>query len=162
MRSMISIPHAGESSAKFTHLQKGMVINMQKGLQFTSVLKWLKLFTYFSVVILLITNNSFIKLTYLIPLVLVLFFINYFRDCYLVAEKKPVQFVLLSIFIEMLLILSIGFFSKSDINILLFYVSISSVVIFLPFIFSLCIAAVYVTAQFFLFIILNGFVEMMK
>ena len=135
---------------------------MPKSSQLINVLNWLKFFTYFSATVLLITNNSFNKLTYLIPLVLILFFVNYFRNYYLVDGKKPIQYVWISIMLEMLLIIGIGFLSKSDINLLFFFVSISSIVITYPFVYSFSIAVVYIITQLFLYTITNGYGDMMK
>ena len=67
--------------------------------KFSNVTKWLKIFTYISATVLLIANNKLDKLTYLIPLVLLLFFVNYSRDYYLINFKKPVKYVIASIMI---------------------------------------------------------------
>jgi hypothetical protein len=108
---------------------------MAKDSRFINILEWLKLFTYISATVLLITNTNPKKLTYLIPLVSILFFVNYFRQYYLVAGKRPIQYVWTSIALEMLLIICIGYFGGTDINILFFFVCISTMIITYPFIY---------------------------
>lgn len=135
---------------------------MAKDSQFKNILRWLKLFTYISATVLLIINNNFDKLTYLIPLVLLLFFVNYSRDYYLVAGRKPIQYVWASIVFEILLIISIGFFDIADINILFFFVCISSMIIIYPLIYSTPLAVVYITSAFFIYAQRNGFDGLMK
>jgi signal transduction histidine kinase len=124
---------------------------MIKAVHFKSFLKWLKLFTYISATVLLITNNNFDKLTYLIPLALLLFLINYSRDYYLVEGQKPIQYVWASIILEMILIILVGFLSENDINILFFFVFISSIVIIYPFLYSVPPAIVFIVTGFFIY-----------
>jgi signal transduction histidine kinase len=130
--------------------------------QVKNILKWLKLFTYISATVLLITNNNVDKLTYLIPLALLLAFVDYSRDYWLLAGKKPIQYVWASIVLEMLLIISIGFFDKSDICILFFFVLISSTVISYPFTYSIPLAIVFVTSALFIYAERNGFGNLLK
>ncbi|MDF2839805.1 MAG: conserved rane protein of unknown function [Clostridia bacterium] len=129
---------------------------MSKDLQFGNITKWLKLFTHFSATVLLITNNSFEKLKYLIPLVLLLFLINYSRDYYLASGKRPIQYVWLSLLAETALIISIGFFGETDVNTLYFYVFISETVIIYPFIFAVSPAVIFIVSEFLIYGWRNG------
>ncbi|MDF2591132.1 MAG: conserved rane protein of unknown function [Clostridia bacterium] len=122
----------------------------------------IKLFTYISAVVLLIINNDFDKLTYLIPLVLLLTFVNYSRDYYLIARKKPIQYVWISIALEILLIVWVGFFDKNDINMLFFFICISSTIIIHPFTYSILPVAVYFASLFFAHGQRNGFDDIIK
>lgn len=135
---------------------------MAKDLQFGNITNSLKLFTYISATVLLIANNSFDKLTYLIPLVLILFFVNYSRDYYLVANNKPIQYVWVSLVIEIMLIISIGFFGSDDINILFFFVCISSTIIIYPFVYSIPLAAFFIISELCIYIMKNGVEDLMK
>jgi signal transduction histidine kinase len=76
--------------------------------------------------------------------------------------KKPVQYVWASIILELLLIISIGFFDKSNVNILLFFVCISSMIILYPFVYSIPVTVVYISSAFFIYMLRNGFDGMMK
>jgi len=135
---------------------------MAKDTRLQNIMKWLKLITYISATVLLIANSNFDKLTYLIPLVLLLFFVNNFRDYYLVLGNKPIQYIWASIVLEMLLILCIGFFGNTDINILFFYVLISSIMITYTLAYSVPIAVVYIASEFLIYMGRNGFGGLMK
>ena len=135
---------------------------MAKASQVRNITKWIKLFTYISATVLLLINNDFDKLTYLIPLVLVLFFVSYSRDYYLIDGKKPIQYVWISIALELLLIVSIGFFDKNDINILFFFICVSSTIIIHPFAYSIFLVVVYFASLLFTNAHINGFGDLMK
>jgi signal transduction histidine kinase len=129
---------------------------MAKALQVRNITKWIKLFTYISATVLLIINNDFDKLTYLIPILLLLFFVSYSRDYFLIAHKKPIQYIWMSIALEMLLIIGIGFLDKNDINLLLFFICVSSTIIIHPFIYSIFLVASYIVSIFFIHVMRNG------
>lgn len=135
---------------------------MVKVTQVKKITNWLKLFTYISATVLIIINNDFDKLTWLIPFVVILFLVNYSRDHLLIAGKKPIQYVWASIILEMLLIISIGFFDKNEINILFFFVCISSTIISYPFVYSLSLAFTYIASVFFYYAEKNGISELMN
>lgn len=135
---------------------------MAKTLQVRNITNWLKLFTYISATVLLIVNNDLDKLTWLIPLVVLLSFVNYSRYYWLIPDNKPIRYVWASTILEMLLIISIGFLDKSNVNILFFFVCISSTIITYPFIYSLFLAAVYIASAFFTYAVINGVGEFMK
>ena len=135
---------------------------MVKALQFKNITKRLKVFTYICATVLLIANNDFEILTFLLPLVIVLFFISYARDYYLVAYKKPIQYVIASIILEMLFIICIGFFDTSNINIILFFVCVSSTIITYPFVNSIPIVVVYMASCIFINVERNGYEDLMK
>lgn len=135
---------------------------MPKASQVRSITNVLKLFTYISATILLITNNNFDTLTYLIPLIVILFFINYSRDYYLIARKKPIQYIWASLALEMLLIISIGFFDRTGINILFYFVCISSTIIIHPFGYSLPLVIAYIASEFFIQVQKTGLGDLMK
>lgn len=135
---------------------------MPKASQVKSITKALKLFTYISATVLLITNNNFDKLAYLIPLVVILFFVNYSREYYLIAREKPIQYIWASLALEMLLIISIGFFDRTGINILFYFVCISSTIIIHPFGYSLPLVIAYIASELFIQAQKNGFGDLMK
>jgi signal transduction histidine kinase len=135
---------------------------MVKGSQVSSIMNWVKLFTYISATVLLIIDNNFDQLTYLIPLVFLIFLINYSRDYYLIAGKKPIQYVWISLALEILLIICLGFFDKTGINILFFFVCISSTVISHPFIYSIPLVIVYIASEFFIYAERNGLGDLAK
>ena len=91
----------------------------------TSITKWLKLITYLCASVLLITSNNFDNLTYLIPVVVLLIFVSYGRDYFLIPGEKPSLYIKASIVLELLLTISIGFFDNNDINLLFYFVCIS-------------------------------------
>lgn len=130
---------------------------MAKDSIFKNSVRWFKLFTYICATVLVINNTSPDKLVYVIPLILLLVFVNYFRDYYLAARNKPVQYIWASIILEMLLILCTSIFNSSDANILFFFACISSVVISYPFLYSALMAAVYIGAEVFLYGMTSGF-----
>lgn len=130
---------------------------MAKVLQVTSITKWIKLFTYISAAILLITNNHYDKLTYLIPILLLLIFVNYFREYFLIEGKKPIQYTWISIAIELMLIICLGFFDVSNINLLFFFVCLSSTIIIHPFVYATILIVVYLGAEFCIYAVRNGF-----
>lgn len=134
---------------------------MAKVSQIKKITNGFKLFTYISATILLITNNDFDKLTWLIPIIVLLFFVNYFRDYWLTAGKKPVQYIGASIILEILLIIGIGFLDKTNINILFFFVCISSTIICFPLLYSLLLAAVYTASAFYIYAGKNGVTGLM-
>ena len=135
---------------------------MARALQITNVTKWIKLFTYISATVLLITNNNFDKLTYLIPILILIFFINYSRDYILVSKEKPIQYIWISIALEMLLIISISLIEKNDINLLLFFICVSSTIIIHPFIYSVFLVATYLASMLLIYTTKNGFSDLMK
>jgi signal transduction histidine kinase len=135
---------------------------MPKASQVMNITKWIKLFTYISATVLLIINNNFDKLTYLIPILILIFFINYSRDYFLVSGKKPIQYIWISIALEMMLIISISFIDKNDINLLLFFICVSSTIIIHPFIYSIFLIIAYFASIFFIYALRNGFSELMK
>lgn len=135
---------------------------MANASQIKNITKWLKLFTYISATILLILNNDFNKLTYMIPIIVLLIFVSFFRDYYLEAGKKPIKYVWASIALELLLIISIGFFDKTDISILYFFICISSTIIAHSFAYSLSLAFVYVASAFLIYAGRNGPEALMK
>ncbi|MEG0772128.1 sensor histidine kinase [Clostridium sp.] len=122
----------------------------------------IKLFTYISATVLLIVNNNFQNLTRIIPIIVFIFFTNYSRDYFIVSKNKAIGYVITSMAIEMILILSISFFDKENINLLLFFVFVSSTVIIHPFIYSIFLVAVYLGSTFFIFIIQSGFTQAMQ
>lgn len=129
---------------------------MVKDLRYKNTVSWLKLFTYISATVILLSSTGADKLVYLIPLVIVLFFVNYFREYYLEARCKHIRYIWTSIIIEMLLILSIGYFNSTDANILLFFACISSVIIGYSFAYSIPMALIYIGTQFCFYAIRNG------
>lgn len=129
---------------------------MGKALQVKNILRWLTLFTYISATILIIVNNTPKNLICLIPLILILFFVNYFREYYLFAHNKPVKYAVASIILEMLLILVIGFFENISFNILYFYVLVSSTVIIYPFLYSVPLALTFLVFQITIYALRNG------
>ncbi|MDF2890529.1 MAG: conserved rane protein of unknown function [Clostridia bacterium] len=135
---------------------------MANALQVRKVTKWIKLFTYISATVLLITNNSFDKLNYLIPILLLLFFVNYSREYFLVAYNKPVQYIWISLALEMLLILGIGFFDETNINLLLFFICVSSTIIIHPVKYSIFQVVAYFASVFFIHAMRNGFEDLVK
>jgi signal transduction histidine kinase len=135
---------------------------MSKALQVTSITKWIKLFTYISATVLLIINNSSDKLKYLIPILLLIFFVNYSRDNFLVDGEKRIQYVWISIALELMIIVSISFFDKNNINLLFFYICVSSTIIIHPFLYSIYLVAAYFTLTFLIYAMRNGFGDLMK
>lgn len=129
---------------------------MGKALQVKNIFRWLTLFTYISATILIIINNTPKNLICLIPLILILFFVNYFREYYLFAHNKPVKYTVVSIILEMLLILVIGFFENISFNILYFYVLVSSTVIIYPFLYSVPLALTFLVFQITIYALRNG------
>lgn len=101
--------------------------------------------------------NSADKLTWLIPAVLLLSFIDYSRDYWPATAKRPALLLWAGIALEMLLIICIGYFDTSDIVILYFFVFISSNVIRYPFAYSIPLAAVFVLSGFLIYAGRNGF-----
>lgn len=132
---------------------------MIKRFEIRNFTNWIKLFTYISATVLFIVNNSFENLTKIIPAILLIFFINYSRDYLIVSKDRSVAYVIISMFIEMILILFIGFFDKENINLLLFFVFVSSTVIVHPFVFSIFLIIVYLVFTFLIFIVQNGVVQ---
>ena len=135
---------------------------MAKDVKFWDIMKSLKLITYISATVILIANTNSNKLTYLIPLILLLFFVSYFRDYYLIVNNKPIQYVWISIAIEMTIIISIGFFDTIGINMLFFFVCIVSTIIIYPFVYSIPLAVVYITSQFLIEAGRNGFSDLLN
>lgn len=135
---------------------------MIKRFEIRNFTNWIKLFTYISATVLFIVNNSFENLTKIIPAILLIFFINYSRDYLIVSKDRSVAYVIISMFIEMILILFIGFFDKENINLLLFFVFVSSTVIVHPFVFSIFLVIVYLVSTFLIFIVQNGVVQAMQ
>lgn len=135
---------------------------MVKTLKFSSILRWLKLFTYLSATLLLLTKSNVDQLTYLIPLALLISFIDYTRDYYLVEKNKPLSYLWISIVIEMLCIMAVAFFDKNDVNILFFFVLISSTIIVHPFAYSLPLAAVFILWGFLIHGHRNGFTDLFQ
>lgn len=133
---------------------------MAKALEVKNITKWIKLFTYISATVLLIANNDFNKLPYLIPILVLVFFVNYSRDYLLVSGKTPIQYIWISIALEVLLIICISFFDKNDINLLLFYICVSSTIIIHPFKYSLFIVGGYISSMFIIYGIRNSFANL--
>jgi signal transduction histidine kinase len=134
---------------------------MSKVQQVSNITARIKLFTYISATVLLIYNN-FDKLKYLIPILILIFFLNYSRDYYLVSSNKPIQYIWISLALELMLIISISFIDKNDINLLLFFLCVSSTVIIHPFIYSIFLVTSYITSMFFIYAMRNGFDNLMK
>ena len=124
---------------------------MTKVFQVGNILRLLKVLTYISATVLLLIDNEFSKLTYLIPLVILLVFTDYFRDYCLIPNKKPASYIAASIVLELLLIICTGFFDKSGINILFFFVLVSWNVIIYPFTYSLPVAVVFIASELFIY-----------
>jgi len=137
----------------------GIMPNAQ---QVKNITKWIKLFTYISATVLLIVNNNFDKLTYLIPILILIFFINYSRDYFLIPDRRAIQYIWISIALEMLLIISISFIDKNDINLLLFFICVSSTTIIHPFKYSILVVIAYLSSILFFYVIGNGFNDMMN
>ncbi|GAA0725106.1 sensor histidine kinase [Clostridium malenominatum] len=135
---------------------------MLKALQVRNLTNWIKVFTYVSATVLLIANNTFDKLTYLIPILIVIFFINYWRDNFLVSNNKPIHHIWISIALELMLIISISFIDKNDINLLLFYICVSSTTIIHPFRYSISLVVAYIASMFFIYAMKNGFTSLTK
>lgn len=129
---------------------------MASPLQFQNIVKWLRLFTYLSATVLLITNNSFRQSTYLIPLALLLSLVDYSRDYVAAALKNSNRYVFISIAVEMLLILCVEFLDRNDVCILFFFVLISSVGITYPFHYSIPLAVIFIGSGFFVYAERNG------
>lgn len=123
---------------------------------------WIKLFTYISATVLLIVNNNFQSLIYIIPIIVLIFIVNHSRDYFIVLKDKPIAYVITSMAFEMLLILSISFFDKNNINLLLFFVFVSSTVIIHKFIYSIFLIIVYLSSTFIIYIVQNGFIQAMQ
>lgn len=130
---------------------------MKNTLHITGVTKWLKLITFICATALLIINNPFGRLAWLIPIVVLLVLIDYYRDYRLVADNKPDWQVWASIVLEMLLIMSIGFIDKNDINLLYFFVCISYTIISRPFLHALPLAVGYILPSLLISAVRNGF-----
>lgn len=133
---------------------------MAKEFQIRGFTNWIKLFTYISATVLLMINNNLNKLTYIIPIIVLIFFTNYSRDYFLVSKNKPIGYVWASIALEMVLIISIGVIDKNNFNLLLFFVCVSSTVIIHPFIYSIFLVCSYIVSMFFVDAIKNGFETM--
>jgi len=129
---------------------------MSNAEQVKNITKWIKLFTYISATILLIANNNFDKFIYIIPILILIFITNYSRDYYLVSNEKSIQYIWISIGFEMLLIISIGFIDKNDINLLLFYICVSSTIIIHPFKYSIFLVIAYFSSMFSIYAMING------
>lgn len=135
---------------------------MPNAQQVKNITKWIKLFTYISATVLLIANNNFDQLTYLIPILILIFFINYSRDYFLVPNQKPIQYIWISIALELMLIISISFIDKKDINLLLFFICVSSTTIIHPFKYSISIIIAYLLSMFFIYIMKNSFYDLTR
>ena len=137
---------------------------MLKVPQITNLTKLIKLFTYISATVLLMVNNNFDKFKYLIPILILIFFLSYSRDYYLVPEleDQPTKYIWISIVVELLLIIGIGLIDKNDINLLLFYICISSTTIIHPFIYSVFIISIYFLLTFLIYAIVNGVDNLMN
>ena len=133
---------------------------MPKVLHVRSFTNWIKLFTYISATVLLITKNNFDSLKYIIPIIVLIFLINYSRDYFIVSKNKPIRYVLTSITLEMMLIISISFIDKNDFNLLLFFICVSSTIIIHPFIYSIFLVSGYLGSMVFIYIMKNGFAHM--
>ena len=134
---------------------------MAKASQVTNITKRIKLFTYIFATALLIANN-FDKLTYLIPLILLLFFVHYARDYYIVPNKRPIQYVWVSIALEILLIIGIGIIDTSEINMLFFFICMSSTIIIHPFVYSVYMVIIYLGSVFLIYAEKNGYSNLME
>jgi signal transduction histidine kinase len=130
---------------------------MAKGFQIRNFTNYIKLFTYISASVLLIFNNNFKDLTQIIPTIVLIFFINYSRDYLLVSKNKSIYYIVISIALELLLIISIGFVDKNEINLLLFFICVSSTVIIHPIIYSIFLIIAYLGSMFFIYVMRNGF-----
>lgn len=135
---------------------------MTKGFEIRNFTNWIKLFTYISATVLLIVNNDFQELTYIIPLIVLVFLTNYSRDYFIVLKNKSVVYIIISLALELMLVVSISFFDKNNINLLLFFVCVSSTVIIHPFIYSIFIVLAYLVSMLFIYIIQNGFLQAME
>lgn len=107
------------------------------------------------------TYNAEDKLTWLIPAVLLLSFVDYSRDYWPAATKRPALLLWAGIVLEMLLIICVGYLDTSDIVILYFFVFISSIVIRYPFTYSIPLAAVFVLSGFLIYADRNGFKDLL-
>lgn len=135
---------------------------MQGALQVKNITNWIKIFTHISATVLLIANNNFDKLKYLLPIIILIFFVDYSRDYYLVPSEKAPKYIWISIAIEMIFIISIGFIDKNDINLLFFFVCLSSTIIIHSFSYSVYIVGSYFISMFFIYAMRNGFDELTK
>ncbi len=135
---------------------------MQGALQVKNITNWIKIFTHISATVLLMVNNNFDRLKYLLPIIILIFFVDYSRDYYLVPSEKSLKYIWISIAIEMILIISIGFIDKNDINLLFFFVCLSSTIIIHPYTYSVFIVVSYLMAMFSIYAMRNGFHELRK
>lgn len=135
---------------------------MPNASQITKVTKWIKLFTYISSTVLLIVNNDFDRMTFIIPILLLIFFTDYAREHYLLPHNKPIQYVWISIAIELMLIVCIGLFDKNEINLLLFFICVSSTIIIHPFTYSVFLVVGYFSSTFLIYLGRNGIAELMQ
>lgn len=130
-------------------------------MQVTNITKWIKLFTYISATALLIINNNFNKLKYLIPILVLIFIVNYSRDYILNLDRNPNYYIWISLAVEVLLIIAISFIDKNDSNLLLLFICMSSTIIIHPFVYSIFIVGAYLISMLLIDIMTNGFVSIM-
>ncbi len=90
---------------------------------------YIKLFTHLSAVILILVYNSLTDTPFLLSMMLIVIFANYFRQFYLVAYRKPVKYQWISTVVELFLLICIGFIDKTGANILLFFACVSEATI---------------------------------
>lgn len=96
----------------------------------------IKLFTHISAAIILLVGNHLKDIPFLISLMLIIIFANYFRQFYLVACNKSTKYKWISTAVELIFIICIGFIDKTGINIMFFFACISEAVIYYEFKYS--------------------------
>lgn len=121
---------------------------MQGALQVRNITNWIKIFTHISATVLLVANNDFDKLKYLLPIIILIFFVDYSRDYYLVTSEKVHKYIWINIAIEIIFIIFIGFIDKNDINLLFFFACLSSTIIIHLYTYSVFIVVSYLIAMF--------------
>ncbi len=134
---------------------------MDRATSVINITKWIKLFTYISASILIISNNLN-RLTFLIPLLLLIVLINYAREYIEALRKNKPQYILLSLVIEMLLIIAIGLIDKNDYNLLLFFVCVSSTIIVYHHGYAIFLVVSYFSSVLLINLIRNNFSDITK
>lgn len=92
----------------------------------------IKLFTHVSAVVVLLLYSRIKDIPFLISLMLIVLFINYFRQFFLTAFNKPLKYKLMSTVAELLFIICIGLIEKNGLglNLLFFFACISEAIIY--------------------------------
>ena len=97
---------------------------------------FIKLFTHLSAVVLILAYNNLRDVPFLLSLMLIVIFANYFRQFYLIAYSKPLKYRWISTVVELFFLICIGFIDKTGVNILLFFVCVSEATIHYEFKYS--------------------------